>query len=708
MRRPPPRAGWPRATHGLEGRGADRRRRGGGTRARSLGSGRALDPPDEPTYTMLGRSLWSHGTLTMLGDQAPFYGIVYPLLAGLPLHAFDAATGVDVLQGVQAIVMASTGLVVYAWARRVVSTGFALVATTLSLALPAFTYTGLVMTEAVYYPIATLALWAMARALERPTLERQALAVTAILLTSVTRLQGLALLPVLVTAVVATACFERSLRVVRRFALTLGLLVISGGIILALHQTGGSGDLLGAYATTAHTSYSLGPALRWIVWHAADVFLLVAGVPLLALAVLAVDGARGRERDPAARALLAIAISYTVWSVVQVGLFASHFAGVLIERNLVTVAPPLFIAFALWLQRGAPRPRPVMALAAWRSPHRVRARHAHADRRVRSPEWVHGECLHASPRLDLAGMGAGGVDRRGGGGRRRVPAPPHPSRVPPRRAHGRAARRRLGRRQRRRAPACGRPTAAALRQRSTDVDRPHRLRPGDVSRRRRSLLERVLADRVLEHAGRPRRRAARPGQRPAASPRHRLTRFDGALFTDPERRSTIHTSSPPTGRARRHTAADDHPGHRHRAGDALAGGAARAARAAPHELPAQRGHLSARRGRGVLVRSRRATGDAARQGRLAGDRRRRGRDLSPLHARRRRRCRPRRGPRTEHLDGAARAASGSTHRVSSARRRCSSCTPTIDRVAATTICASRTSTVAGSSCSARAVPSTIS
>lgn len=319
--------------------------------------------PDEPTYAMLGRSVWEHGTLTMLGDQAPFYGIVYPLLVGLPLRLFDLGTGVDVLRVLQALLMSATGLVVYAWACRLVSQAFALVATVLSLALPAFAYTGLIMTEAVYYPVAALALWAIACALERPTVERQAFALTAILLASVTRLQGLALVPVLVTAIALMACFERSFHRVRSFVPTLGLLVVAAGVILGLHRTGGSGDLLGAYATTAHTSYSLGPALRWVVWHAADLFLLVAGMPLLALTVLALEAARGREREPAARALIALGVSYAVWSVAQVGVFSSRFAGVLVERNLITVAPPLFVAFALWLQRGAPRPQPSTALA---------------------------------------------------------------------------------------------------------------------------------------------------------------------------------------------------------------------------------------------------------------------------------------------------------------------------------------------------------
>lgn len=318
--------------------------------------------PDEPTYGMLGRSLWGAGKLTILGVQGPFYGIVYPALAGLPLTVLGTVDGLRALRIVQALVMSATGGLVYMWARRLVSRRFALVATALTLAIPAFTYSGLIMTEVAFYPIATLALVAMARALEEPLLERQALAVAAILLVSLTRLQGLVLLPVLVTAIATAALFERSARLLRKFALTLVLLSIAGALLVGLHQAGASGDVLGAYTTTASTSYQVGSALRWIVWHAAGLVVLVAGLPLLAAVALAGDAIRGRERSPAARALLAVSLSFAVWSVVQVGVFASRFSDVLLERNLITVAPPLFIVFALWLERGLPRPQPWTAL----------------------------------------------------------------------------------------------------------------------------------------------------------------------------------------------------------------------------------------------------------------------------------------------------------------------------------------------------------
>ncbi len=320
--------------------------------------------PDEATYGILGRSLWHTGTLSVTGAAAPFYGIVYPALVGLPLTALGLWNGIRALQIVQPVLMSTTGLVIYVWARRLVSVRPALVAAALTLAAPALVYSGLLMTEAAFYPVATLVLLVVWRAFEQPTLERQAIAVAAVLLASLTRLQGLVLLPVLVTALVLAATFERSTRLLRRFALTLVLLFVAGVLIVGFHATGTSRDLLGAYSTTTHASYEAGAALRWIVWHAGVVFLLVAGVPLLATVVLAIEAARGRERSAGARALLALTVSYTVWSVVQVGVFSARFSGVLLERNLITLAPLLFLVFGLWLQRGLPRPQPLTTIAA--------------------------------------------------------------------------------------------------------------------------------------------------------------------------------------------------------------------------------------------------------------------------------------------------------------------------------------------------------
>src|SRR5581483_5639562 len=70
--------------------------------------------------------------------------------------------------------MSLAAVPVFLWGRSLVSTRWALVAAALTLALPGLVYSGLVMTEVLFYPLLVLAAWAMARAIERPTPARQA------------------------------------------------------------------------------------------------------------------------------------------------------------------------------------------------------------------------------------------------------------------------------------------------------------------------------------------------------------------------------------------------------------------------------------------------------------------------------------------------------------------------------------------------------
>ena len=61
------------------------------------------------------------------------------------------------------------------------------------LLLPAFVYTGALMTENAAFPLFTLAMFAIAVALERPTLWTQAFALAAVLLAAGVRTQAVAL-----------------------------------------------------------------------------------------------------------------------------------------------------------------------------------------------------------------------------------------------------------------------------------------------------------------------------------------------------------------------------------------------------------------------------------------------------------------------------------------------------------------------------------
>src|SRR5207248_2617236 len=186
--------------------------------------------PDEIIYGELGRSLWSSGTFRILGRPTEFISLVYPALAGLPLRLGNLERGYHLLKLVQALAMSLTAVPVYLWARSLGARFYAYIAAALTVAIPGLAYSGLIMTEVAFYPLVVLAAYALAAALERPTLLRQALVVVSFAAAALTRLQAFVLLPVLVTAVgidvVLTRRPRRALRLVPG-ARALGLLALA-------------------------------------------------------------------------------------------------------------------------------------------------------------------------------------------------------------------------------------------------------------------------------------------------------------------------------------------------------------------------------------------------------------------------------------------------------------------------------------------------
>lgn len=313
--------------------------------------------PDEPIYAALGTSLWRTGHFQLLGEPAGFFSLVYPALAGLPLVALGTEHGYAALKALQALVVSLTAVPVYLWSRSLVRRrSLALVPAALTLTLPGLAYSGLVMTEVAFLPTVLLAAWAIARALERPTLARQALLVGAILLATATRLQAFVLVPVLATALLLQLVLERDLGRVRRFAPSGVALSVAAAAwaLWRLAHGGPASQLFGAYQQAGQVHYSVGEAAKYVLWHAGDVILFTAVAPVCALALLLLEA---RRLPTPVRAYVVVATASTLWLVVEVGVFASRHVGYLAERNLLPLAPVLFVALGVWLDRGAARPR---------------------------------------------------------------------------------------------------------------------------------------------------------------------------------------------------------------------------------------------------------------------------------------------------------------------------------------------------------------
>ena len=318
--------------------------------------------PDETIYGLLGQGLYRDGQLKILGGPTPYYSAIVPAFVGAPLALGDLGLGYSLLKALQALVMSLAAVPVYLWGRSLMARGWALAAAALTLALPGLAYSGLVMTEVVFYPVFVLAAWTAAAALATPTPRRQLLFVGALCLALATRLQAVVLVPVFLTALGLEAALARSRPPLRRYLPALGGIAALGAV-WAAWRLAERGSLLAGYRD-AGGSYAAGPAARFVGYHAGDLALLTGVFPACALLVLLWCALRGGEADPRARAFFAVAVSAAVWLVLEVGVFASRELGLLAERNLIATAPLLFLAFALWLDRGGPGGRSVRSVAA--------------------------------------------------------------------------------------------------------------------------------------------------------------------------------------------------------------------------------------------------------------------------------------------------------------------------------------------------------
>ncbi len=319
---------------------------------------------DELIYSELARSLVDDGTMSVRGAATSGYSLLYPLLIAPAYALFDELPrAYDAVKTINALVMSLAAVPAYLIGRRVVAPPLALLGALLAVAVPSLAYTGTVMTENVYYPVFLLVVLALLRAVDRPTWGRTAVLVALLAVAYAVRSQTLALVPVVATAPLLVALFERSgwkgLRGHWRLYATLatGTLAL---LVLQLGRGRSLQDLLGAYSIVGDGTYEVDTVLRFWAWHLEELTFFVAIVPLAATLIL-LGLVRSLPRP--LQAHLAVTVATVVWVSVVVAAFASEFANRIQERNLFVVAPLLFTAMLAWVERGVPRP-PRIAIPA--------------------------------------------------------------------------------------------------------------------------------------------------------------------------------------------------------------------------------------------------------------------------------------------------------------------------------------------------------
>ncbi len=305
--------------------------------------------PDEVIYAARALAVWHEGPLPLLHGQGAGYGLLYPLVAGLPLSVGRTTEGYMLLKLLQPFIVSAAVFPVFAYCRRLMPSGWALVAAALTAAPPLLLYSGFVMTEVLFYPLAALTLLAIARAVETARYRDQAVALLLVVVAVLTRSQAVVFAFVLPAAAGVEAVMSRDVRRLRSFWPTSILLAAGVAAVAAVP------GLVGAYGVALRGGYPFAAALRLVGEHLAYVAVSVGVLPFAALLVLGVDAFRGGERVPAARALLAVTLTTTALLTLQVGFFAARYAPHLLGRDLAALPPLLFAVFALWLSRGAPR-----------------------------------------------------------------------------------------------------------------------------------------------------------------------------------------------------------------------------------------------------------------------------------------------------------------------------------------------------------------
>jgi hypothetical protein len=323
--------------------------------------------PDELIYSELGKSFAATGHFAVRGEpfSALSFGPLYPMLLA-PIYRFAAsdAQAYALIKALNAILMSLAAVPTYLIARRLLPTRLALAASAVAVLIPATVYSTKVMTESLAYPVFLVAIYVFIRAVETRSPRFYVGAAVAAGVAVLARAQMLVLLPALLTATIAvsTTGAKRPAAHPRARVPRAAFLVAAIGTFIAVAALLAAGQtrhvLLGQH-TALTRRLDLAASPQRLVYHVAELDLVVGALPLAAFVVMAILAFRIRETRCEVVAFAAVSASVTIWLLALVAIYASQLktASVIYERYLFYVVPLVVIGFLVWLHQGAPRPR---------------------------------------------------------------------------------------------------------------------------------------------------------------------------------------------------------------------------------------------------------------------------------------------------------------------------------------------------------------
>jgi hypothetical protein len=287
---------------------------------------------DELSYERMAQTFAQTGHFALFGQTGLAYSPLYPIVLS-PIYKLTSFQHAYEWAKVENAVFLSLSVFpTFAIARSVLSRGRSVGVAALSLLTPLMLYSGYEMSESLAYPLCLVALWAMLRAVRRPSIGNDLLLLLAIGLASAARLQLVALVPAAITAVLLVAFLQRdgyrgraTLEAVWQHRLLFGVVGVSLiAVLVRRAMNGGALPLAGRYANvgTAHAS-----PLRFLelaVQHLAELDFAVGVIPFAA--ALLAGYALVRFDFPRKQLVFAsIAVASTFWLLLEVAFDAAAF-----------------------------------------------------------------------------------------------------------------------------------------------------------------------------------------------------------------------------------------------------------------------------------------------------------------------------------------------------------------------------------------------
>lgn len=313
---------------------------------------------DELEMTQLSRAIADTGHAAERGAPMRAHSLYNYLIAPVWLiqHVPTAYAGVKYLD---VLVMTAAVFPTYFLARLVVGRRAALFAAAGAGAIPSLAYTGYIVEENLAYPYAALCFYLIAKAIAElhggsPAVRRWgAAAVLASIVAPFVRGE-LAVVPAIAALGLIFAAWTSDWGRRRRASWStgdwVGVAVLVLGAIFAISAVGSHRSFAWEVATRIYKHRML----NMTGWAAGSLAIGIGVVPLAA-GLAALFRSPGEERSPQLRAFrsvtLAALVSFGLYTAIKAAYLSYSFATRVEERNLIYVAPLLFVGTALLLDR---------------------------------------------------------------------------------------------------------------------------------------------------------------------------------------------------------------------------------------------------------------------------------------------------------------------------------------------------------------------